>query len=73
MAEARSYLRLGVRNNTQTNTPAMYNVQTLTNTELKDLQRTAYNASLYAKSDAAFEILNAIAVAALSEMESRIS
>ena len=55
-----------------TQTPAMPNVQTLTNAELKDLQRTAYNASLYANSDVTFELFNAIATAARDEMEFRI-
>ena len=57
-------------NTSQPNT--MPNVQTLTNAELKDLQRTAYNASLYAKSDATFELFNAIATAARDEMAFRI-
>ena len=56
----------------KTTTPAMPNVQTLTNAELKDLQRTAYNASLYANSDATFELFNVIATAARDEMAFRI-
>ena len=50
----------------------MPNVQTLTDAELKDLQRTAYNASLYAKSNVAFELFYGIAIAARDEMQMRI-